>query len=154
MGSLLNEAELTRSREAALRARLDAPPAESWRPEKDPEQPRELVGVFVRREKGQDRGYGEGECAVLRESSGQEWRVWLRTASRAQFERLAIAEGDLVAIRYEGFEPPRGDKPGYHRTNVAVDKGSPEPAPPAAEALVCEQCGYPEPEHAAGCLPY
>jgi hypothetical protein len=154
--SLLSQAELEsqiEQRAAALRARLDAPPAESWRPEK-PElgHARELVGVFQRYEEGQDRGFGKGQCAVLRESSGQDWRVWLRAASKGQFERQLVAAGDLVAIRYEGYVEPRAEKPGYHAFRVEVDRApAAELAPSAVGGLVCEQCGCRDPEHAVGC---
>jgi hypothetical protein len=144
---LLNEAELAR-RSAALRERLDAPPATSWKPTK-PElgHPRELVGVFVRTELGADRGYGESTAAVLRTLEGAEWKVWLsQTALRDQFERLGATVGDLVAVRYEGLEPAREGRSEYQRYTVAIDKGSSEPAP-----LVCEQCGYRDGEHAPGC---
>ncbi len=167
MSSLLGEEELAR-RTAALRERLDAPPATSWRPDKEGSgHPVELVGIFVRREKGLDRGYGEGTCAVVRTIEGAEWRVWFKTAIEQQFERLEIAEGDLVAIRYLGFVEPKDGRAGYHNYRVEVDHAppgagpeQPERGPPPfagvdsagiTESQVCDQCGYADLQHAAGC---
>jgi len=83
---------------------------------------------------------------------------------REEFERLNPQAGELVAIRYEGRVAVRASHPAYEKHRVIVDRdgagpldwGAPagEPTPAAEQprpALRCEECGYAEPEHAAGC---
>ncbi len=74
--------------------------------------------------------------------------------------------GELVANKYEGKVEPRGGGAPYEMYRVVVDREDvgadwdgldrdeqPPEQPPAAEiaAVVCEHCGYTEPDHAAGC---
>ncbi len=163
MSSLLDQRELER-RAAALRERLNAPLATSWLPWKQPEQPRELVGVAVRREVGPDRGYGETPCWVLRALDGTEWRVWLdKQALATQFRRQQVDVGDLVAIAYEGWEEADGENRAHHRFRLecetapaaATDQPAPfadvgpeeaQPPPP-----LCDQCGFADGKHATSC---
>ena len=146
--SLLSQVELER-RAAALRERLSAPPATSWRPDKrGSDHPRELVGIFIRTEKGLDHGYGEGSCAVVRTLEGLEWKVWFKTALEQQWQRLQVVEGNLVAVRYEGYVDARDGRPGYHAYRLEVDKA---PGATAAGLVACDQCSYRDGQHASDC---
>jgi hypothetical protein len=179
MTNMLGSETLAR-RAVALAERAAGPRPESWRPDK-PElaHPNPLAGVLLRVVDGPDRGYGPTKIAELRDVDGRDWAVWLLgQILRQEFlERgSAPAPGELVAVRYEGRIQPEGNGAPYNGYRVVVDREAGEqPAddadrPPRspADALSasgegfassgsgapearCEQCGYPEPEHAPGC---
>jgi hypothetical protein len=157
-------------RVAALEERVSADPPTTWRPnDTDKAHPRLLVGELVRVDEGHT-AYGPARIVVLRDGDGRDWSVWLLHAVlKQEFAKLRPRIGELVAVKYNGAVEPRDSRAGYESYTVVVDRaddaadwdsleGDVEPAPTSAPAATapaggasCEQCGYTDPEHAAGC---
>jgi len=167
MSTMLTDEDFAR-RAAVLAERASAEHAESWRPNVPAKgHPQLLVGVLVRLDRART-SYGPATIVVLRAPDGKEWAIWLLHAVlRDEFERLRPCAGELVAVAYGGMIEARGDKAAYESYRVAVDRDAgavdwgaietgPEAttAPPEATAAVCDQCGFAEPDHAAGCIPF
>jgi hypothetical protein len=169
MSAALHEDDFA-ARAAALGERANAAHPTTWRPN-DPDKghPQLLVGELVRVDEGHT-SYGPAKIVVLRTPAGDEFGVWLLHAVlKGEFLRLRPRTGELVAIRYLGTVPPRDGRAGYESYRVVVDRaddaadwdsleGDVEPAPTSAPATAapaggasCDQCGYTDPEHAAGC---
>ena len=155
-------------RAAALAERAGADAAESWRPNL-PEKghPPLLVGVLVRVDDA-TTSYGPAKIAVLRDGDGKDWGVWLlHQVLRDEFARLRPCAGELVAVAYAGTVHRPAPAADYESFRVAVDRDAgavdwtaletgPETTAPeaTAPAVVCDQCGFAEPDHAAGCIPF
>jgi hypothetical protein len=157
-------------RAAALAERAERPPPESWRPDDASKgHPEKLIGELVRYEENHT-AYGPCRIAVLRNSAGAEFSVWLlHTVLRNEFARLRPKPGELVYVRYLGKRQPKqpGGSP-YDAYAVVVDRddvdwdgsdagfgersvGASSPVAPAVAAAACEMCGYDDPDHAADC---
>jgi hypothetical protein len=167
-------------RAAALRARLDAPPATTWRPDVAAEQhPSLLIGELVSQETG-TTSWGEKRIAVVRDAQGQLWNVWLlHKVLIDEFARQRPAIGEMLAIRYEGRVSPASGA-AYEKYRVMVDRpgvqpdwsepgqqaaappvpppfaghsGPPDGPPPplSPPPSVCADCGYSDGVHTSGC---
>jgi hypothetical protein len=174
--------ELSRRASALVERTVSERPT-SWRPDQpELEHPNPLVGLLARVDTGHT-SFGARTIAVVRDPAGREWGVWLLHKVLAdEFAEQAPKIGELLAIRYLGRVQPDGDRPAYVRYRVVVDRDGPSvgertaepPVQPSerpaegsatrdegsgmpgdrAPEAVCKQCGYPEPEHAPGCLPF
>jgi hypothetical protein len=175
MSAALTDADLAR-RAAALAARAERPPPQSWLPENPDEgHPAQLVGELVRVEDNYTR-FGPCKIAILRDPAGVEWSVWLiRTVLRSEFEKQRPRVGDVVLVKYQGKVSPKGGGDPYHGYELLVDRdetagadvgwGAVEPsagfgeaaagtvgASAAAAPVRCDECGYAELDgHAPGC---
>jgi hypothetical protein len=154
-------------RAAALVDRAERPAPASWRPDDASKgHAGKLVGELVRYEQNHT-SYGPCRIAVLRDPVGVEWSVLLlHTVLRNEFEKLRPKRGELVYVGYLGRKRPAGGGAEYEAYKVVVDRdgvdwGDPVAAtfadasagahPPVAAAVICGECGYAEPDHAAGC---
>ena len=147
------------TRAAALAERAGAEQAEAWRPsDAHFDHPEVIVGELVD-VTAAHTSYGPTRVVTLRTSEGKEWAVWLvKTVLRQEFEKLQPRRGELVAVRFLGRVDAREGRPAYDAFRVVVDRddvgdwgASAVEDEATAAAARCDQCGYDEPEHAAGC---
>jgi hypothetical protein len=104
---------------AAVRAGLDEPRPEAWRPEKEGD---EIAGVIVRVEPSDY----DAPIVVLDTGGGELRSVWcFHDALKSQFERLRPGRGDAVAIRYLGYQKSSNNRR-YKAYTVTTDKPRPE----------------------------
>lgn len=165
--TVFDEEEFQRRAQAlAERADRDFPPA--WKP-RDPElgHPRRLVGAVIRQEEGHAKHKGTTRIAIVRDPAGTEWAVWVMGAVlEREFREKNPGEGEIICLTYEGHREGGAGEDGYEKYTLLVDRGSkpfdwgdgPAPfagdTPPQREAsgrIVCDMCGYVEPNHAEGC---
>jgi hypothetical protein len=111
---------------------------------------------------------GRKRIIVLRDERDHEWSVWLlHQVLENELARLAPQPGEVVAVRFDGLQTPKGGGKPYRKFSVLVDRdgstidwGGPRPVPFAsgglgeaaagAAAAACEDCG-PRPDHAPDC---
>jgi|SRR5579862_4085030 len=152
-------------RAAALGERLAAGRPESWRPD-EPESghPNPLIGTLLRAEHG-ETSWGRKRILVLRDERDHEWSVWvLHQVLENELARLAPQPGEVVAVRFDGLQTPKGGGKPYRKFSVLVDRdgstidwgaGQDERQPaPFAGGLGesgAGECGRLHPDHAPGC---
>lgn len=158
-------------REAALRARLDAPAPTTWRPDDaSTGHSKLLIGELVSVEAGHT-DWGSKQIAIVRDAGGQLWNVWLlHKVLMDEFARQQPKLGEMLAISYEGKVMPASGGSAYEKYRLVIDRptsdvdwgsvssderAAPEPAPTAeaepAAVDECDACGFRAGKHAPGC---
>lgn len=107
-----------------MRDKLDAGFPDAWIAS---DTDREIIGAFLRLEKGNTR-FGTAWIVVLADViTGTERAVWLvHTVLRNEFKRAQPKQGEIVAVRYEGMKQPEGTGAPYASYKVAVDRPTTE----------------------------
>ncbi len=148
-------------RTAALLERANAEPPTTWKPRDRAERhPVCIAGAVV--EKGEKHGAGyNGETIVTSRSrrlraragwsgvSGRSWQpIWRRaeSATSSRSSTRVTGKGAATDTRCTGSSstaPARAPAPaGFAEVSASSS---------ATTAIRCDQCGYTEPDHAAGC---
>jgi hypothetical protein len=149
------------ARVAAVTERVEGE-VESWNPRAEPSHPRMIAGELLERRVRPGRGFegADAETALIRTVEGKLWLVWL-FATVLQQEFAGLEPGDVVAVKYEGHVDGGRGRSGYEHYRVSVDQrsstSSAPTGPEGSREAVCEACGFPEGDHAAGCpneIPY
>lgn len=143
-----------------LREAFDAPEPTTWRPDDDSEgHPRLLIGELMAVQDGRT-SWGERQIAVIRDTEGRLWNVWLLHAVIiGEFVRQQPKLGEMLAISYDGRVDGGSGASGYEKYRLIVDRpggqvswrsveGAAVAAAPAAPAAPATFAGT-EPEQAS-----
>ena len=121
--------------------RLDAEPAESWKPVVGDQ----LVGVVENMARFDGGGYEPYTIVTIVEPSGVRKAVHaFHTTLANSLDRDGVCIGDEIGIRYEGKKPSKGVGKDYHAYKVVVQHPagwSPSTAPAPAPASTGFQGG-------------
>ena len=124
--SVANNLDDDRFDDAFARAekRLEEGGGEAWKPAKDKEHPRRIVGQVLRVEfrtvNTARMGAVTTPVVTLRQTDGFTWDVWaFGTVLRNQLKRENTQPGDVIAIEYRGQREVVGGGNSYHDYKVA-----------------------------------
>ena len=105
--------------------RLDAPPAEGWRPQSGDK----LIGTIVEITEGASE-YGTYPLIVVQPDDDPTPRSVhaFHTVLKNELEKLRPTEGDSIGIKYLGRQTGKGGGASYESYKVALERNTPRAA--------------------------